>query len=83
MRTLVVEQGHLVLIASERVLRPVGDEQRQLFLAPFGFGVRLDVVGFGSKADTERRLWPRSDTRKDVDGRLQLQCQRCVRFLEF
>lgn len=46
----IVDQRRLVVGAAERILRPVGDDERQLLPPSFLGGVVVDVVRLGSEA---------------------------------
>src|SRR5215472_17032862 len=73
MRSLFVEKRYLVLVLPECVLRPIGNQERNLLLASLFLRVSADVIGLGRKAYTEGRFWTRGDSGEDIDRRFQRQ----------
>ena len=61
MGAVVVEQRDLVIVAAERILCEIGDDQRQLLAATLVVGVARDVVGLRREAhaDTAHSAAPR------------------------
>ena len=52
----IVDQRHLVVVAAQRVLRPIGDDQRHLLAPSLLLRVPLDVVALRGEADAVRRV---------------------------
>src|SRR5690348_7811165 len=82
MGTGIVEQGHLVRFAADRLLRAVGNNQGKSLATPLLLGEAQYVLAFGGEADAERRIWTRRDGRQDIRRRLQGDRQCVVRLLD-
>ena len=76
MRAGVVEQRDFVVVAAERILRAIGDQQRQLLALALLLAVRS--TSWLSAANPTQNGGDRraGDGREDVDGRLQRERQR-------
>ena len=67
----VVEQRDLVVVAAQRVLRAIGDQQRQLLALALFLGQALSTSWLSAAKPTQKGAFgARGDGREDVDRRL-------------
>ena len=85
MRAGVVEQRDLVVVAAERVLRAIGDEQRQLLALALLLARSRSTSWLSAAKPTQNGAFgTRGDGGEDVDGRLQRRASAARRdFLSF
>ena len=81
-RAGVVEQRDLVVVRADRVLREIGDEQRQLLARRLASAYSAQVLALGGEADAERRPAAARRRRRGCPGSARARaCMRRCRFL--
>ena len=81
-----VDEGHLVRVAAEAgsgVAQRVEDDEVEILLFEFGFGVRLFVVGFQGESHQQAAVLVRSKLGGDVARAAQGDAHVAVAFLDF
>ena len=65
-RSAIIKQHDLIVVRADRVLREIGDHQRDFLFAPLGIREFMQLLALRRKADAEGRFRQRRDPRQDV-----------------